>query len=67
MSCNNLEFARLRNPSEMRTWLADNGCPDQLAARVIERRTQMPGFNPMQAQRVVDTDLREKVRVGGIF
>jgi hypothetical protein len=67
MSSNNIEFASLRNPTEMRAWLANNGCPAQLAARVIERRTQMPSFKPILAQPVVDTDLREKVRAGGIF
>ena len=67
MSSNNVEFASLRNPSEMRAWLADNGCPDRLAARVIERRTQMPNFKPAQEQPVADTDYRYKVRAGGIL
>jgi hypothetical protein len=68
MSSNNIEFASLRSPSEMRSWLADNGCPDQLAALVIERRTQMAGFKAAQTpQPAMDADLREKVRAGGIF
>lgn len=65
MNGNNIEFAALRNEGEMRSWLADNGCPQHLAARVIERRTKMPGFKPAQEQ--PDTDLRQKVRAGGIF
>lgn len=64
---NNTEFASLRNPSEMRAWLADNGCPEKLAARVIERRTKMPGFKPAQEQPVVETDYRQKVLAGGIL
>ena len=66
MSNNNVEFAALRNEGEMRSWLADNGCPDKLAARVIERRTKMPGFKPEQ-EPVADTDYRHKVRAGGIL
>jgi hypothetical protein len=64
---NNTEFASLRNPSEMRAWLADNGCPDKLAERVVERRTKMPGFKPAQEQLVADSDYRHKVRAGGIL
>ena len=64
---NNTEFASLRSPSEMRAWLADNGCPEKLAARVIERRTKMPGFKPAQEQPVAETDYRHKVLAGGIL
>jgi len=64
---NNSEFASLRNPAEMRAWLADNGCPDQLAARVIERRMKTSGFKPAVTQPVDDADLREKIRAGGMF
>jgi len=66
-SHNSIEFAALRNEGEMRSWLADNGCPEHLAARVIERRTQMLGFKPAQVQPVVDSDYRYKVRAGGIL
>jgi hypothetical protein len=67
MNGSNIEFAALRNEGEMRSWLAENGCPDKLAARVIERRTQMPGFKPAQEQPVADSDYRYKVRAGGIL
>jgi hypothetical protein len=67
MSNNNVEFAALRNEGEMRSWLADNGCPEHLTSRVIERRTNLPGFKPAQAQPVVDSDYRYKVRAGGIL
>ena len=65
MSSNSIEFAALRNEGEMRSWLADNGCPEHLASRVIERRTKTPGFKPAQAQPVAD--LKDKVRAGGIL
>ncbi len=67
LSNHNTEFASLRNPSEMRSWLADNGCPEQLASRVIERRTNTPGFKPAQEQPVADNDYRHKVLAGGIL
>ena len=68
MSFNSIEFASLRDPQEMRAWLADNGCPANLADRVIERRTQTPGFKPAaQAQPVADTNLHDKIVVGGLF
>lgn len=65
MNGNNIEFAALRNEGEMRSWLADNGCPEHIASRVIERRTKTPGFKP--AQPVADSDYRYKVRAGGIL
>jgi hypothetical protein len=64
MSSNNSEFASLRNPAEMRAWLDEQGCPAHLASRVIEKRTQMPGYKPAQEQPVVD--VLAKVRAGGI-
>ena len=65
MSSNNVEFATLRNAGEARAWLADQGCPEHLALRVLEQRSKQPGFTPAQAQ--PDTDVLAKVRAGGIF
>jgi hypothetical protein len=61
MSTNSIEFAALRNEGEMRAWLADNGCPEHIATRMIERRT---GFNPAQAE---TSTIKDKVRAAAIL
>jgi len=68
MSISSIEFASLRDPQEMRDWLHANGCPEHLAQRVVERRTQMPGFKPAaQAQPVAEPNFRDKIVAGGLF
>lgn len=65
---NEQDIRTLSAANELRGWVAiPEGCPAQIAARIIEKRAKQIGFKPSQQEPTSTLSLHDKIRAASLL